>query len=162
MKKLYHATSLENLFSILNDKCLVPNAGICIHEKNGQKVCLSDIFSDYLFVIFGDYVIEFKESIFQKNKLVPTSYEYMKNLYPKDYTEMAFEEAEWTADKILFDYEDINKIVVLEENHTFLSLENLLKTKFKITLEFLKRDEVPNYSLDYFFNQYLERINIYA
>lgn len=158
---LYHSTHLENLFSILDDKILIPNKGFCMHDSEDQnKVCLSDIFNDYLFVMFGDYVIEFKESLFEKNQLVPTSYEYMKIEYPEDYKEMAFEESEWTADKVIFDYQDINRIICIKGGENFLSLKEVLKRKFNIKLDIIDKKQVPKYSLNFFYEKYLQRLNL--
>lgn len=155
-KFLYHSTSYFNLVPILETCYIKQNVGHRIAGYDGNFVSVSDILSQYLAIIFGNNIIEFKaKNLFGKNNLKPRIYDCTET----DFNDMPFEEAEWISDKIKFSYKDINRIICIP---MFLTEKSNLKDvccSKGIRLEYINSAEkLPNYNLDFFVNAYKERI----
>lgn len=155
-KFLYHSTSCFNLISILKTCTIMQNAGHKIAGYDEDFVSVSDILSQYLPIIFGNNIIEFKaKNLFMKNDLKPRTYNCKEN----DFSDMPFEEAEWISNKIIFSYKDINRIICIP---LFLTEKSNLKDvccSKGIRLEYINSEkELPDYNLDFFINAYKERI----
>ena len=154
---LYHSTILQNFVNILNDKSLNPKKGLSIAGYNETEISLSDTLSDYLFIIFGNIVIEFKSfNIFKNNKLKPTIY----SCSDIDFNDMPFEECEWKSKKIEFYLNDINKILYLPKTLTeYLQVKEICKV-YNLKLQIIKsKKDLPSYPLEFFKDKYFNRIN---
>ncbi|MCM8785800.1 MAG: hypothetical protein NC899_06150 [Candidatus Omnitrophica bacterium] len=159
-KYLYHATSVDNFSEIIKDRILIPK-GKRINGLDEDTVSLFDVLSRWV-EHYGHIIIEFKASqIFIKNKIYP--YNYGINEDDPEFYDLPFWEAEWRAKKVKFDYHDINKTYIIEDN--FLSTVdkiNIIKILIEKNIKFkvIKIADLTNYSENYFIRKYKERINL--
>jgi len=143
---------------IIRDKILLPK-GKRINGFDEDTVSLFDILSRWV-EHYGHIIIEFKANqLFTKNKIYPYNYGIDEN--DPEFYDMPFWETEWRAKTIRFNYSDINKIYIIENN--FLSLSNKIETtnlliEKGIKFKTIKIADLPDYPESYFIQKYKERI----
>ncbi|ODS35385.1 hypothetical protein BEH94_00625 [Candidatus Altiarchaeales archaeon WOR_SM1_SCG] len=156
-KHFYHLTTFNNTLGILEKKVLIPGRG----EYDEKQVCIADFLSQYL-EDFGNVCFEFNfENLFAKNYIYPFDYEIEEQYFylPDGFPAMPFWECEWQSERVEFEYNDINKMILFsnelhsEEIKSIADMLNHLDIAYKI-MDF---SELPEPDFEFFIRRYLKR-----
>lgn len=163
ISSLYHSTNQENLLSILRTKRLIANQGERIGGINFDYIYMSDLYHKYLSIIFGSVIIQFKtDTLFVKNNISPTVYDESNQ---EDFLSMPFEESEWSSKEVVFDYEDIEKIIFVISDTNDGEIAGVIDSIMEdedISKDWVVQTKMPDYPYEFCLQRYRERIKNYA
>lgn len=125
----YHTTFVKNVPFVLKEQRVTANKGESICKEENGLVSLSDRMTKGTVEFFGNVVFEFDAvSLYWKNKLLaPKNYGSSSDI--KKYDEVPLFENEWiTPKELIFDLEDINKVLfVTSKSYKEPAFENVIK-----------------------------------
>lgn len=163
INSFYHSTNQENLLSILRKRKIIANEGKRIGGLNSDRIYMSDLYHKYLSVIFGSVIIQFKADVLiAKNDICPTVYDESDK---EDFLDMPFEEAEWSSKEVIFDYDDIEKIIFVISDTDDGEVAGIISSIMEhegISKDWVDQKVMPNHSYEFCLKRYYKRIRDHA